>query len=50
MGLYVDEANTSPSIVYGGVFWLNMSWLRLFFSFILTVALGALAFIEKENE
>ena len=29
MGIYVDEANTTPVEVYGGVFWLGMDWLRL---------------------
>ena len=30
MGIYVDEAGTSPSVVYGSDFWLYMAWLRLF--------------------
>lgn len=29
MGVYVDEHNTSPSVVCGGDFWLLMDWLRL---------------------
>ncbi len=29
MGHYVDEYGTSPSVVYGGDFWLYMAWLRL---------------------
>lgn len=50
MGVYVDEANISPSNVYGGVFWLNMSWLRLFLSFILTVILGNLLFVDRDKK
>lgn len=30
MGIYVDEAGTSPGVVYGSDFWLYMAWLRLF--------------------
>lgn len=29
MGIFVDEANTSPAAVCGGTFWLAMDWLRL---------------------
>ena len=29
MGVYVDEAGTSPYKVCGGDFWLYMDWLRL---------------------
>ena len=29
MGIYVDEAGTSPVVVCGGAFWLAMDWLRL---------------------
>ena len=29
MGVYVDEAGTSPDKVCGGEFWLYMDWLRL---------------------
>lgn len=29
MAIYVDEANTSPSVVLGGEFWLYMEWLKL---------------------
>ena len=29
MGVYVDEAGTSPDKVCGGDFWLYMDWLRL---------------------
>lgn len=37
MGIYVDEHNTTPSVVYGGNFWLIMSWLRLGLLGIITV-------------
>ena len=37
MGIYVDEYNTSPNIVYGSDFWLLMSWLRLFILGVLTL-------------
>lgn len=29
MGIYVDEAGTSPVAVCGGDFWLSMEWLKL---------------------
>jgi len=29
MGIFADEYNTSPSIMCGSDFWLNMDWLRL---------------------
>ncbi len=50
MGVYVDDAGTSPDIVYGGAFWLNMSWFRLFLSFVLTVVLGILGFRKNSYE
>lgn len=40
MGIYVDEHNTTPSVVYGGNFWLIMSWLRLGLLGIITVVSG----------
>lgn len=40
MGIYVDEYNTTPSVVYGGDFWLMMSWLRLALIGIVTVVSG----------
>lgn len=44
MGIYVDEHNTTPSIVYGGDFWLMASWLRLALSGIMTVISGIALF------
>ena len=29
MGVYVDEAGSTPSLVTGGDFWILMDWLRL---------------------
>lgn len=29
MGIYVDEYNSTPSLITGGDFWLLMDWLRL---------------------
>lgn len=29
MAIFVDEFNTSPSVVLGGDFWLYMEWLKL---------------------
>lgn len=37
IGIYVDEYNTSPNIVYGSDFCLLMSWLRLFILGVLTL-------------
>ena len=31
LGVYVDEVNTSPDVVLGGMIWLYMDWLRLGF-------------------
>ncbi len=40
MGIYVDEYNAAPSIVYGGDFWLYMDWLRLGFSAFICILSG----------
>lgn len=42
MGVYVDEYNTTPSVVYGSEFWLDMSWIRLFLlgSIIIIASIG----------
>lgn len=42
MGIYADEYNTTPSVVYGGEFWLMADWLRLVLSGILTLLSGGL--------
>ncbi|MDE7339557.1 MAG: hypothetical protein K2N80_03205 [Lachnospiraceae bacterium] len=44
MGIYVDEYNTTPSVVYGGDFWLMASWFRLALSGIMTVISGIALF------
>ena len=40
MGVYVDEAGTSPDKLCGGDFWLYMDWLRL----LLLLAISAITF------
>ena len=40
MGVYVDEAGTSPYKVCGGDFWLYMDWLRL----LLLLTISAITF------
>lgn len=42
MGIYVDEYNTTPSVVYGGEFWLMADWLRLALAGIMTLLSGGL--------
>ncbi|MGO1469227.1 MAG: hypothetical protein ACTHW2_04315 [Tissierella sp.] len=37
IAIYVDEYGTSPDIIYGGEFWLIMSWARLFILGVLAV-------------
>ena len=44
MGIYADEYNTTPSVVYGGDFWLMASWFRLALSCIMTVISGIALF------
>lgn len=41
MAIFVDEYNSSPTLVCGGGFWLMMDWLRLGFLFLLSFAAGA---------
>lgn len=36
MGVYVDDAGTSPDKVCGGEFWLCMDWLRLLFLLVIS--------------
>lgn len=40
MGIYVDEFGTTPSVVCGGEFWLNMYWLRLGISALICILSG----------
>lgn len=44
MGIYVDEYNTTPSIVYGGDFWLMADWFRLALAGIMAVISGIALF------
>lgn len=46
MGVYVDEAGTSPDVVCGGEFWLNADWARLFLLAMGTVLSGVLLGME----
>ncbi|MFZ2537925.1 MAG: hypothetical protein WAX04_03375 [Oscillospiraceae bacterium] len=48
MGIYVDEANTSPVVVYGGDFGLNMAWLRLALLAIVTI-ISAVKLFRKQR-
>ncbi|MHC1723927.1 MAG: hypothetical protein AB9836_12075 [Aminipila sp.] len=40
LGVYVDEANTTPSVICGGEFWLYMEWLRLMVLAVIVVFSG----------
>lgn len=44
MGIYVDEYNTTPSVVYGGDFWLMADWLRLALSGLMAAVSGLALF------
>ena len=44
MGIYVDEYNTTPSIVCGGDFWLMADWFRLALAGIMAVVSGIALF------
>lgn len=44
MGIYVDEYNTMPSVVYGGDFWLMADWFRLVLSGLMAVISGIALF------
>lgn len=48
MGIYVDEYNTTPSVVCGGEFWLCMDWARLLLSGIAAV-LSGIVFFRKDR-
>ncbi|EKY24397.1 hypothetical protein [Clostridium celatum] len=49
IGIYVDEYNTTPSLIYGGEFWLYMDWLRLGISILICV-LSAVGICKKEKK
>lgn len=48
MGVYVDEFNTSPDVVLGGEFWLNMYWLRLGVSGLICLLSGISLFCKDK--
>ena len=48
MRVYVDEFNTSPDVVVGGEFWLNMYWLRLGISGLVCLLSGISFFSEEK--
>lgn len=48
IGVYVDEFNTSPDVVLGGEFWLNMYWLRLGVSGLICVLSGISLFSKDK--
>lgn len=49
MGVFVDEFNTTPSVVCGGDFWLYMDWLRLFLLAVITL-LSGINLVKKQKK
>lgn len=50
LGIYVDEHNTSPSVVLGGDFYLFTNWLRLLLLALITAGSGLQLFLERNKE
>ena len=50
LGIYVDEHNTSPSVVLGGDFYLFTNWLRLLILALITAGSGLQLFLERNKE
>ncbi|MBQ2770241.1 MAG: hypothetical protein IJF41_03285 [Clostridia bacterium] len=50
LGIYVDEHNTSPSVVLGGDFYLLANWLRLLLLALITAGSGLQLFLERNKE
>ena len=50
LGIYVDEHNTSPSVVLGGDFYLLANWLRLLILALITAGSGLQLFLERNKE
>jgi hypothetical protein len=50
MAIFVDEYNSSPSIVDGGDFWLTMDWLRVLLLLLLCVISGISIFKGEKNK
>jgi len=49
LGVFVDEEGLSPVDVYGGEFWLYMSWLRLVILLFVILALVFNILVPREN-
>ena len=49
MGIYVDEHNSTPSIVYGSNFWLYMNWLKIGVLLLVTILSGINLFYNKKK-
>lgn len=48
IGIYVDEFNTTPSIILGGEFWLYMSWIKLLFTALISILSGISLFNKNK--
>ena len=49
LGIYVDEHNTSPSVVLGGDFYLLTNWLRLLLLALITACSGLQLFLGRKK-
>lgn len=47
LGVYVDEYNSTPSVICGSEFWNYMSWLRLILLGVITVVSGISIFTKE---
>lgn len=47
MMVFADEYNTSPDIICGGEFWLNLTWIRLGLLFIISFISGVKLFMSN---
>lgn len=47
VAVYVDENNTSPSVVFGGYFWNQLYWVMILFNFIMLV-LSVIRLLRKQ--
>lgn len=48
LGIYVDEFNTSPSIVLGGDFWSVKNWIELFCLILICILSGISLFKNQK--
>ena len=46
VGIFVDEFNLSPDVVYGGEFWLCMDWIKLLFIALIVLLSGINLFLS----